>query len=118
METESKEASKVKIYKTKAGTYAAKVIWLAVPNFPDGTPKKDFKNPDPAKRNTPGDQIILMWDFTYDEETDKWIGGEIYDPVHGKIYKCQLNFETPIRLKVRGYIGKPAFGKSMYWNKL
>ena len=118
VEPETKEDSKVKIFKTADGKYKGQVIWLAVPTMKDGTPKRDILNPDPKKRNTPGDQIVLLWGFTYDAEKDMWVNGEIYDPCHGKTYKCRLNFESPTKLKVRGYIGAPAFGKSMYWYKI
>ena len=118
VEPETKEDSKVKIFKTADGKYKGQVIWLAKPTMKDGTPKRDILNPDPKKRNTPGDQIVLMWGFTYDADKDMWVGGEIYDPCHGKTYKCRLNFESETKLKVRGYIGAPAFGKSMYWTKI
>ncbi len=118
VEPETKEDSKVKIFKTADGKYKGQVIWLAVPNMKDGTPKRDIKNPDPKKRNTPGDKIVLMWGFEYDAAKDMWVNGEIYDPCHGKTYKCRLNFESDTKLKVRGYIGAPAFGKSMYWYKI
>ena len=104
--------------KTADGKYKGQVIWLAVPTMKDGTPKRDILNPDPKKRNTPGDQIVLLWGFTYDADKDMWVNGEIYDPCHGKTYKCRLNFESDTKLKVRGYIGAPAFGKSMYWYKI
>lgn len=112
------EQSKVKIYKTTAGTYAGKVIWMKNPYYPDGRRKVDVNNPDPALRNTPGDQIILMRGFTYDSKNDEWSGGTIYNPVNGKTYKCYMKFESETRLKVRGYIGVSLFGESMYWNKL
>ncbi len=118
VEPETKEVSKVRVTKTVDGKYQGQVVWLAVPTMKDGTPKRDIYNPDPKKRNTPGNKIVLMWNFTYDAEKDKWVGGQIYDPCHGKTYKCQLNFENPQKLKVRGYIGTPALGKSMYWDKL
>lgn len=118
VEMETKEESKVKITKAANGTYQGQVIWLASPKTKDGKLKCDIYNPDPKKRSTPGNKIMLMWNFTYDAAKDTWVGGEIYDPCHGKIYKCRLNFETPTKLKVRGYIGVPALGKSMFWYKL
>ena len=118
VEPETKEDSKVKIFKTADGKYKGQVTWLAVPQMKDGSPKRDILNPDPKKRNTPGDQIVLLWNFVYDAEKDMWVNGEIYDPCHGKTYKCRLNFESDTRLKVRGYIGTPALGKSMYWYKI
>ena len=118
IELDTKEESKVKIFKGEDGKYYGQVIWLKKPNFPDGTPKRDIKNPDPKLRNTPGDKILLMKGFSYDPAKEEWKDGTIYDPVHGKTYSCYLKFESDTKLKVRGYIGIPALGKSMYWNKL
>lgn len=112
------EVSKVKIYKTTSGEYWGKVIWLKEPNFKNGTPKTDIKNPDPKLRNTPGDQIVLMKNFSYDSKKNEWNGGTIYNPVSGKTYKCYMKFESTTKLKVRGYIGVPALGESMYWYKI
>lgn len=112
------ENSHVRIFKAKDGTYAGRVIWLKEPNFEDGTPKRDIKNPDPAKRDTPGDQILLMKGFSYNAEKNEWSGGTIYNPVNGKTYKCYMKFESDTKLKVRGYIGVPALGESMYWFKI
>ena len=114
----SDEDCKVKITKDKSGTYSGRIIWVKNPTFKDGTPKRDIKNPDPAKRNTPGDQIPLIFHFKYDAKKDQWVDGEIYDPVHGKTYKCKMWFENDQTLRVRGYIGVSALGRTMTWKKL
>ena len=95
VEPETKEDSKVKIFKTADGKYKGQVIWLAVPTMKDGTPKRDILNPDPKKRNTPGDQIVLLWGFTYDAEKDMWVNGEIYDP-------CQIVLCLTMILQLMG----------------
>ena len=118
IEPTSKEESKVQIYKAPNGTYFGKVIWMKNPNMPDGTPKRDIKNPDPSLRSTRGDQIVLVKNFTYNSKNGEWVNGEIYNPVEGKTYKCKMAFESDTKLKVRGYIGVPALGRSMYWKKL
>ncbi|SRR5574344_381907 len=116
-EPNTKEVSKVQIYKTTGGTYAGKVIWLKNPNFKNGKPKTDVYNPDPKLRNTPANQIILMRGFQYDSKNDEWSGGTIYNPGNGKTYKCYMKFESNGKLKVRGYIGVSLFGETMYWYK-
>ena len=115
---QSSEEGKIKIYRTSSGTYEGKTIWVKNPNFEDGTPKRDIKNPDPDKRNTPAAQIQMLFHFKYDANTNEWVDGEIYDPVHGKFYKCKMWFVDDKTLQLRGYIGKPAFGRSMRWQKL
>ena len=115
---DTKSESRVQIYKTPEGKYDGKIIWLKNPNNPDGTPKYDLKNPNPELRKVRSDQVVLLKNFTYNEKNNEWTGGEIYDPEEGKTYKCKLKFESPGKLKVRGYIGVPALGKSMYWTKI
>ena len=117
IKTDTKSESRIQVYKTSDGKYEGKIIWLKYPNHPDGTPKYDDKNPDPELRKVKSDHVVLLKNFTYDEKNDIWVGGTIYDPEEGKTYKCKLNFESPNKLKVRGYIGIPALGKSMYWTK-
>ena len=114
----SDEDCKVRITKDKSGTYSGRIFWVKNPNFKDGTPKRDIMNPDPAKRNTPGDQIQLIFHFRYDAKKNQWVDGEIYAPVHGKTYKCKMWFENDKTLRVRGYIGVPALGRTMTWKKL
>lgn len=114
----SNEDCKIKIYKTDKGFFEGRIFWVKNPNFKDGTPKRDIMNPDPAKRNTPGDKIQLLFHFKYDAKENKWVNGEIYDPVHGKTYKSKMWFEDAQTLRVRGYIGVPALGRTMKWKKL
>ena len=114
----SDEDCKVQITKDKSGTYSGRIIWVKNPYFKDGSPKRDIMNPDPAKRNTPGDQIPLVFHFRYDAKKNQWVDGEIYDPIHGKMYKCKMWFENDKTLRVRGYIGISALGRTMTWKKL
>ena len=48
----------------------------------------------------------------------KWKGGRITDPDNGKTYKSKLTFEPDFsEVKVRGYIGTPALGRSQRWTR-
>ena len=50
------------------------------------------------------------------EETDKWTGGMILDPVKGSSYKLILKLtDDGKKLDVRGYIGSPMFGRTQTW---
>jgi uncharacterized protein (DUF2147 family) len=114
---ETKSESRVQIYKTSGGTYEGKIVWLGKPNYPDGTPKMDKNNPDPKLRTVKTIGLVLVKGFKYDEKADEWIDGKIYDPDEGKTYSCKLKFETDTKLRVRGYVGIPALGKTMIWEK-
>ena len=114
---EKSEVSKVKVTRKSNGDFEGKIVWMKNPYFEDGSPKTDIKNPDPNKRNTPADKIVLLHNFKYNASDDEW-SGEIYNPVEGDMYKAYAKFESPKKLKVRGYVGLPIFGRSMYWTKL
>ncbi len=105
--------SKVKIYK-KNGGYQAQVIWVDNLKMPDGSTRLDEKNPDPAKRSTPANQIIIVEKVTYSD--GEWKDGRIYDPTKGKTYKAVIDFKDDKTLRVKGYLGP--FHESMYWTKI
>ena len=110
------ERSKVRIY-ANGDTYEARIIWLEHPNDANGKRRLDTHNPDPALRTKPADQIVLIRGLRYDAKEGQWNGGTIYDPVSGKTYDMLAEFEQPDVLHVRGYVGRPVFGKSFSWKK-
>lgn len=44
--------------------------------------------------------------------------GKILDPGSGKIFSCYIELEAPDRLKLRGYLGVPGVGKTMYYSRV
>ena len=47
---------------------------------------------------------------------DEYTGGEILDPDDGKVYRSKMTLiDGGRKLKVRGYIGVPLFGRSQIW---
>ncbi len=44
--------------------------------------------------------------------------GEILDPKSGKWYTCYMELVSPDKLKLRGYIGIPTFGRTQYWYRV
>lgn len=103
---------------TKYGDkYGGKIIWLKEPNYADGTPKKDKKNPDPAKQNNPTLGLNNLLGFSY-EGKGKYENGSIYDPENGKTYSCVMTLENDNTLKVRGYIGISLIGRTDTWTRV
>ena len=41
--------------------------------------------------------------------------GKILDPSNGKLYKCTVSLDGNDKLKVRGYVGISAFGRTQNW---
>lgn len=106
--------SKVRFTKTGENSYRAQVIWLENEKHPDGTLRRDVKNPDPAKRSTPASQIVLIDKVSYVD--GEWKNGQVYDPTSGKVYKTVVTFDDDKTLRVRGFLGP--FSKSLFWEKL
>ena len=108
--------SKVRFTKCADGTYQGQIIWLSQPNNPDGTRKMDVKNPDPAKRNTPSDQVVIVYGIRYDAKKIAWNGGRVYKPINGKTYKVECSFDDATTLRVKGSLGPISL--SRYWKKV
>ena len=108
--------SKVRISKIGDNAYKAQIFWLEKPTHPDGTLRKDIKNPDPAKRETPSSQVVLIESVSYDQKENVWNNGNIYDPTSGKVYRTIVDFTEEKTLRIRGFLGP--FSKSLYWYKI
>ena len=48
---------------------------------------------------------------------DHFSGGHIIDPDKAKTYKATIKLDGPDRLKVRGYIGIRALGRTQVWRR-
>lgn len=102
--------SHIEIFESQ-GRYHARVIKL----FPHSKVKHckkcggDWKN----KELT---EILIIKDLV--ENGEYWSNGKILDPKKGKFYSCQVNLDDHNTLKVRGFVGKPLFGKSFYWHRV
>ena len=108
--------SKVRFTKCDDGTYQGQIIWLSEPNNADGSRKLDVKNPDPKKRNTPSDQVVIVYGIRYNAEDNCWDGGKVYKPINGKIYKVEVSFKDAQTLRVKGSLGPISL--SRYWKKI
>lgn len=52
------------------------------------------------------------------KKEDSWGGGTILDPKKGKVYSLKLTLlENGKKLKVRGFIGAPTFGRTQTWER-
>ncbi|MEJ0095820.1 MAG: DUF2147 domain-containing protein [Methylocella sp.] len=72
-----------------AAFYCGALVWLKEPNDPDGKPRSDKYNEDPAKRGQPMIGIELLIDLA--PEKDHW-RGKAYNPEDGKTY--DITFKT------------------------
>ena len=112
------EKSQVQIYKESNGKYYGKIVWLKEP-LKNGKPKVDDKNPDAKLQNRAIIGLEMLKGFKYNESDNEWNDGSIYNPSSGKTYNCYINFESPTKVKIRGFIGASwmGLGKTAYWTK-
>jgi uncharacterized protein (DUF2147 family) len=60
--------------------------------------------------------IGMMFMSGLKKDDDEYNGGQILDPNNGKVYRSKMELiEGGKKLKVRGYIGAPLFGRSQVW---
>ncbi|SHJ68354.1 Uncharacterized conserved protein, DUF2147 family [Hymenobacter daecheongensis DSM 21074] len=105
----------VQIFK-RGDKYFGRIVWLKVPNNPDGTPRTDANNPEEKLRKQPLRGLENMRDFTYSGE-NKWEAGKIYDPKNGSDYSCEMTLVDDNTLEVRGFIGVSLFGRTDVWKR-
>lgn len=48
----------------------------------------------------------------------EYTDGKILDPSSGKLYKCTITLDGKDKLKVRGYIGFSAIGRTQTWSRV
>jgi len=100
--------SEMELYVNDKGELEGKIHKLLDPNSPETC---DLCPGDKKDAKLIG--MVIMWDL--EEDGDQWDGGRIMDPENGKTYKCYIELESNEKLKVRGYIGISALGRTQYW---
>jgi len=60
--------------------------------------------------------MLILSDLT--KTSNGGTDGTVMNPGSGKTYSCYIELESPDKLKLRGYVGIPTFGKTLYWTRL
>ena len=106
------EKSIVNIFKATNGKYYGKV-------------EKLFKNPEKrctecegANKDKPVVGLLVVNGM--EEKNGNLTNGTILDPADGKVYKCNISFESKSgKLKVRGSLDKHGIiGRTQYWTRV
>jgi len=109
--------ARIQIAPCDGGLLCGRIVWLAEPNRPDGTPKVDILNPDETQRTQAIIGLTLLSGFRPAGAAGQWEGGTLYNPEDGQTYKATLAEDGADRLRVRGYVGTPMFGKTQVWTR-
>src|SRR5512133_194640 len=95
----AKGTSQVRIFKATNGKYYGKVEWLK-----EDKDKLDVNNPEKELRNKKIWGLLILKDFTYNAEKQRWEGGTVYDPDNGKTYDCFMWFNGDNnKMTLKGY---------------
>lgn len=85
------------------GKFFGNINWLKKPTDENGEAYKDAANTDKSKRNQPIIGLVVLSDFSF--QNNEWKGGIAYDPKSGKSFNCKLWLADNNKLKVKGYWG-------------
>jgi len=106
----------------RVAIYQIRLLALRDPEFtsadgdvPIGKMRTDIHNPEKALRQHPLQGMILGDGFY--QQDDALVGGKIYDPGSGNIYRAELKPTADGMLEVRGFLGISLFGRTMHWHR-
>lgn len=93
------------------GKYHGKIVWLENPNDEKtGQPRVDERG-----RPYLGMEVLNNMEF---DGRYKWENGTAYDPDNGKTYKGNIRLPDADKMKLRGYIGVSAIGRTETWKRV
>ncbi|EGK01182.1 MAG: DUF2147 domain-containing protein [Prevotella sp.] len=106
---ETKEAKSIVEITERDGKIYGKVIEILNPA------KKNIKctNCSGADKDKPVLGLEILKGLSKDGK--EYSDGKILDPSNGKLYKCIVSLDGNDKLKVRGYVGISAFGRTQNW---
>ncbi len=100
-------------------TYSGKVTFIRKNIDPEtGKQKLDKHNPDPALRNRPVINLVLFYNFRYDNSKGKYADGKLYDSDTGNTYSCWIRLVNKSVLELHGFVGFSLIGKSVYFTRV
>lgn len=110
------KTSKIEVYKTTAGKYAGKIIWLKEPLDAKGKPRTDIENPDKNLQSRPLMNLLVLSGLSA-KGKGKYAGGTIYDPKSGNTYSCKTELTSPNVMKLRGFVLVSVAGRTSTWTR-
>ncbi len=110
----AKGTSQVRIFKATNGKYYGKVEWLK-----EDKEKLDVNNPDEKLRDKKVWGLMILKDFIYNTDKNRWESGTVYDPDNGKTYDCYMWFNgNENTMTLKGYVlGMKFIGRAEDWKR-
>jgi uncharacterized protein (DUF2147 family) len=107
----------------KSGPVCGRIAQLINPKGPDGkvvAPDSvvDSKNENASLRSRKMVGIPLLWGFKTTSDPNAFEGGQIYNGEDGKTYTANIGLQPDGKLRLRGYVGSPMFGKTQLWTRV
>ena len=107
----NREEAIVEIYLDKGGLYVKIIEILPLEH------KNDLCEKCPGSlKDKPILGMIILRAAKFQDNV--WQGAKILNAKNGKEYGCHISIEGPDLLRVRGFIGYPIFGKTLYWTRI
>lgn len=108
----------IQIYK-QANDFKTRILWFKE----DETGKDineyyDTNNPDPKLRDRKIVGMDIVDGLTYNEKTNSWENGKIYDAHHGRFWDSSAVISSDGFLKVTGYWKFKWIGKTLTFTRL
>lgn len=95
-----------------------RIVWLQSAFDRHSREVRDTHNPDAALRHRKVLGLTILRGLKKPSGRDRvWQDGTIYDPNNGKTYTCRLTLGGENRLRLRGFVGIPLFGRTTVWTR-
>jgi uncharacterized protein (DUF2147 family) len=78
----------------------------------------DYRNENASLRSRKVIGMPLIWGFKKTNEPNTFEEGQIYNGEDGKIYTANISLQPDGKLRLRGYVGTPLFGKTQLWTRI
>lgn len=111
--TENKRAA-IQIYQCADGRpVCGKIAWII-----EGGMQNDTKNDNPELRGRPLCGMEILYGFEQSDTAGELVDGKIYKADDGDVYNASIKQIGQGRLRLRGYVGIPLFGKTQIWTRV
>jgi len=106
-----------------SGPICGFVVNLVNPKGPDGaavTPDAatDYRNENPSLRTRKVIGMPLIWGFKQAAQPNTFEDGKVYNGEDGKTYSANISLQSDGKLRLRGFVGTPMFGKTQLWTRV